>query len=129
MFTLEQIKLAHSKIKSGADFPKYIQELKQLGVSSYTTYVSDGHVDYLSENKTKLTSPPKYDPRTIEKFMNFELFIKNLKDHQQGKTDFLTFIHHCAQCGIEKWVVSINKMTCTYYDGTEKEALMENIPA
>ena len=32
MFTLEQIKLAHSKVKSGADFPAYIKELKALGV-------------------------------------------------------------------------------------------------
>jgi uncharacterized protein YbcV (DUF1398 family) len=31
MFTLEQIKQAHSKVKSGADFPKYIQEIKILG--------------------------------------------------------------------------------------------------
>jgi hypothetical protein len=30
MFTIEQIDQAHSKVKSGADFPKYIQDLKNL---------------------------------------------------------------------------------------------------
>ena len=30
MFTLEQIKQAHSQVESGADFPSYIQEIKKL---------------------------------------------------------------------------------------------------
>ena len=34
MFTLEQIELAHSKVKSGAEFPRYIQEIKELGGNS-----------------------------------------------------------------------------------------------
>lgn len=32
MFTIQQIKDAHSKVKSGADFPAYIQDIKKLGV-------------------------------------------------------------------------------------------------
>jgi hypothetical protein len=43
MFTLEEIKLAHSKVKSGADFLAYIHELKSIGLLSYTQFVSDGH--------------------------------------------------------------------------------------
>ncbi|MGB4398918.1 MAG: DUF1398 family protein [Daejeonella sp.] len=35
MFTAEQIKAAHSKVKSGADFPAYIQDIKALGVTGY----------------------------------------------------------------------------------------------
>ena len=46
MFTLDQIKSAHSKVKSGADFPAYIREIKELGVTYYEAYVADGHVDY-----------------------------------------------------------------------------------
>lgn len=34
MFTIEQIKTAHSQVKSGADFPAYIQEIKKLGDTS-----------------------------------------------------------------------------------------------
>ena len=43
MFTIDQIKEAHSKVKSGADFPQYVQDLIKLGVIHYTTYVRDGH--------------------------------------------------------------------------------------
>lgn len=46
MFTVEQIKAAHSKVKSGADFPSYIQEIKALGVTANETYVEDGHFNY-----------------------------------------------------------------------------------
>jgi hypothetical protein len=35
MFTVEQIKASHSKVKSGADFPSYIEEIKVLGVTHY----------------------------------------------------------------------------------------------
>lgn len=35
MFTAADVIGAHSKVKSGADFPKYIQEIKALGVKNY----------------------------------------------------------------------------------------------
>jgi hypothetical protein len=44
MFTLEQIKQAHDKVQTGADFPNYIQDLINLGVEDMTLFVNDGHV-------------------------------------------------------------------------------------
>ena len=52
----------------------------------------------------------------------------DLKEHQQGKTDYLTFIGLCAKLGIEKWEVYMDKMTCTYYDKAGNEILVEQIP-
>jgi len=46
MFTIEQIKDAHAKVKSGADFPAYVQEVIRLGVTRYETYVADGQTHY-----------------------------------------------------------------------------------
>ena len=51
-----------------------------------------------------------------------------LKIHQQGETDYLTFCKHCAETGIEKWIVCLDKMTCTYYDKAGNEILVEEIP-
>jgi len=48
--------------------------------------------------------------------------------HQQGKTDFLTFIKMSATFGIEKWSIIMDKMTCTYYDKAGNEMLVEEIP-
>lgn len=128
MFTVEQIKAAHSKVKSGADFPSYIQEIKALGVTHYEAYVIDGHTDYHGANQHTATVPAKYAPVAIAKTPQTDIFKAELLAHQQGKTDYLTFIKMCAETGIEKWIISMEKMTCTYYDLAGNEVLTEKIP-
>lgn len=128
MFTVEQIKAAHSKVKSGADFPAYIQEIKSLGVSYYEAYVIDGHIDYHGANNYTAKVHAKYDPLVIADSSNREKFKAELVAHQQGKTDFLTFIKMCATFGIEKWTICMDKMTCIYYDKSRNEILVEQIP-
>lgn len=128
MFTAEQIKAAHSKVKSGADFPAYIQEIKALGVTHYEAYVTDGHIDYHGANNYTAKVPAKYDPLVIAPTANSEQFKAALVAHQQGKTDFLTFIRICATFGIERWAICMDKMTCTYYDKAGNEILVEEIP-
>jgi uncharacterized protein YbcV (DUF1398 family) len=128
MFTVEQIKMAHSKVKSGADFPSYIKEIKGLGVTHYEAYVADGHIDYHGANNYTANVPEKYDPLLIAETSKGEEFKKELVAHQQGKTDFLTFIKMCATYGIEKWAICMDKMTCTYFDKAGNEVLIEQIP-
>jgi len=128
MFTVDQIKATHSKVKSGADFPNYIQELIQLGVTSYETYVSDGHTDYFGKDAYQASTTPTYNPLFVAEVSNAEQFKIDLKAHQQGQTDYYTFCKDCAKSGIEKWTVAMDKMTCTYYDKAENELLTEIIP-
>jgi uncharacterized protein YbcV (DUF1398 family) len=128
MFTVEQIKSAHSKVKSGADFPTYIQDIKILGVTSYETYVTDGHTNYYGANDYKASSSAKYEALTIAQTSNIEQFKADIKAHQQGKTDYPTFCSDCGKSGIEKWTVCMEKMTCTYYDLAGNEILVEHIP-
>lgn len=127
LFTIDQVKSAHSKVKSGADFPAYIREIKALGVTHYETYVTDGHINYHRDNYT-VNVPAKYDPLAIADTCNVERFKTELKAHQDGKTDFLTFIRMCATVGIEKWQICMDKMTCTYYNKAGNEILIEEIP-
>ncbi len=128
MFTVDQIKAAHAKVKSGADFPSYIKEIKGLGVTHYEAYVTDGHIDYHGANNYTAEVPAKYEPLAIADISKGEDFKAALVAHQQGKTDFLTFIKMCATFGIEKWAICMDKMTCTYYDKAENEILAEQIP-
>ena len=128
MFTIEQIKTAHSKVKTGADFPFYIKEIKALGVTHYETYVTDGHIDYHGVNDYTVNVTSKYEPIVIVDNPKPEEFKVELSAHQQGKTDYLTFIKMCAETGIEKWAISMDKMTCTYYDKAANKILVEEIP-
>lgn len=128
MFTVDQIQAAHRKVKSGADFPAYIQEIKALGVTHYDAYVSDGHIDYQGIDNYTANVPAKYAPLAIAGEVNDAAFKAGLVAHQQGQTDYLTFIHMCASTGIEKWAVCMNDMTCTYFDQSGNEVLVEKIP-
>jgi uncharacterized protein YbcV (DUF1398 family) len=128
MFTVEQIKAAHSKVKSGSDFPSYIKEIKSIGVTRYEAYVIDGHIDYHSGNDYTATLPAMYQPLEIADTPKTQEFKAELLAHQQGKTDFLTFIKMCAGTGIEKWKICMDNMTCIYYDKAGNEILIEKIP-
>ena len=129
MFTLSQITAAHSKVKQGADFPNYIQDLIKIGVAKYAVYVADGHGEYFGKENFELQSPAKYAALAVANEYNLTNFKKYLKLHQQGETDYMTFCQHAAECGIVKWVVNTIEMTCTYIDQQGNEILIENIPS
>ncbi|WP_421812161.1 DUF1398 domain-containing protein [Flagellimonas sp.] len=128
MFTIEEIELAHSKIKSGAEFPKYIQDIKEIGVTSFETWVTDSHTRYFGKNEFQTKSKPKYEVLSIANESDKNKFSQYLKIHQKGETDYFTFCTHCAETGIEKWIVNLDKMTCTYFDKAENEILVEIVP-
>lgn len=128
MFTIDQIKAAHSQVKSGADFPAYIQAIKQLGVTGFETWVADSHTVYFGHNHFQTQSEPMYDPLSIADSTGKAQFEKYLNIHQQGQTDYYAFCTHCAETGIEKWIVDLEAMTCIYYDKAGQPILVETIP-
>jgi uncharacterized protein YbcV (DUF1398 family) len=128
MFTVEQILAAHSKVKSGADFPNYVQDLIKIGVLYYETYVADGHTDYFGIGDYKTSSAPKYPPLIIAEQPNKKQFETDLKAHQHGKTSYPAFCNDSAKSGVEKWEVCMDSMTCTYYDKSGKKLITERIP-
>lgn len=128
MFTVQEIEKAHDKVKSGADFPKYIQEIKAMGVETFETWVKDSHTVYFGKDNYQTSSLPQYEDLEIAQVTDAEEFKTRLKGHQQGKTDYFTFCKDCAETGIEKWVVDLHQMTCIYYDAAGNEILVERIP-
>ncbi len=128
-FTIEDIATEHQKVKSGADFPQYIQAIKSLGVSHYTTYVSDGNTEYFNGDHQSVQTGSKYDILNISGNVNPENFKVRLKLHQQGGTDYLTFCNDCAVNGVKGWKMDLNTMTCAYFDKGGQEILIEQVPA
>ena len=119
---------AYAKVKSGADFPTYVQNLIKLGVTRYETYVADGQTHYIGKNKVTVQSKPKYDTLAVADTSDKIQFVNDLRNHQKGNTNYPTFCSDCAKSGIVKWVVNTETMTCTYYDKLGTEMLIENIP-
>lgn len=129
MFTLDQISTAHAKVKSGGDFPRYIQDIKGLGVVRYETFVADGHAVYWAASGDSLKSAEKYAVLAVARNGDTDAFVRGLKAHQRGETDYRTFCKQAADAGIEKWVVNVKEMTCTYYTVKGEEVLREGIPS
>lgn len=128
-FTIDEIKTEHQKVKSGADFPNYIQQIKKLGVSHYTVLVADGNIKYFDIKNNFVETGKKYDALEITENVDLENFKTRLKLHQQGGTDYLTFCKDCAENGVEGWKMDLNEMTCTYFDKKENDILEEIVPS
>lgn len=126
-FELKDIKAAHAKVKSGADFAQYIQDLKELGVKKYDTYVINGRTFYYGDNDFQVKTKPNYADLNIANISDKDRFKHYLKNHQRGQTDYPTFCSHCAQTGVEKWTVDMASMTCTYFDKQANVMLEEEI--
>ncbi|NRF37637.1 DUF1398 domain-containing protein [Pedobacter foliorum] len=127
-FTLAQIRAAHEQVKSGADFPQYIQDIIVLGVKKFETYVVDSHTLYFGVDGYQTQSGPQYEELTIAEQSSKALFTSYLLQHQQGGSDYFTFCRHCAQTGVEKWIVDLTEMSCVYYDRAGHQILVEMIP-
>lgn len=102
MFTLAEIQTIHGKVKSGADFPNYIQELKVLGVTFYEVQVSDGSTEYKGSNGFSISSQPKYEVLKVATTLDKTTFEVDLKRHQLGNTDYFQFCQDCAKSGIHR---------------------------
>lgn len=128
MFTIDQIRNAHSKVKSGADFPAYIKELKSLGIRAYEHMVSDGSIHYVGTDNFRLAAPPKWEARTVSQTASSDQLKQSLQVHQQGQTDYTSFCQQAAEAGVDKWIVDMEAMKCVYYDTNGQELLSEDIP-
>ena len=128
MFTIEQIKQAHDKVQTAADFSNYIKDLIELGVLGYDTHVKDGEVSYFGKDDFSVSTADKYPAIKIAPTANKERFIEFLVIHQDGQTDYLTFCKDAANCGIASWRVDIIEMTCTYFDASGAAIVIEKIP-
>jgi uncharacterized protein YbcV (DUF1398 family) len=128
MFTIQQLKAAHSKVKTGADFPKYVQEIKSLGLTRYEYLVKDGTTIYYGMDDYEVKANPIYPPLAINPYSSIAALKHTIAIHQQGQTDFVTFCRQAAEAGVEKWVIDTAKMLCIYYNLTGAEMVAEPIP-
>ena len=128
MFTLEQIAQTHAKVKTGADFPRYVQDLKALGMDYYDFFVSDGHSEYVATSGETIAAPAKYSEKEVAATSDTDALHHTIQIHQQGQTDFMTFCEQAAQAGVRYWRTDVSNLRCVYVDAAGNEMLVEPIP-
>ncbi len=97
-------------------------------MTHYDTFVADGNSVYYGADNHQVPTGARYAELAIAENTDAEQFKADLRAHQQGATDFPTFCKDCAEAGIEKWVIYLDEMTCTYYAPKGNEILVEVIP-
>ncbi|KQR67390.1 DUF1398 domain-containing protein [Pedobacter sp. Leaf176] len=129
MFSIEEIKASESRIKTGADFPKFIKKIKEMGVVRNDVYVSTGLSVYFDNDDYSVqTSPDEYPPSlVINDESSADKLQHALQVHQRGETDYYTFCKQAADAGVEKWIIDLIEMTCTYLDTSQNELVKEKI--
>jgi len=128
MFTLQQMKAAHAKVKTGADFPEYVKEIKSLGLNYYEFFVTDGRTIYHGADGFSINGDTIYPQKEIAIHASPDAVREIISEHQQSKSDFLTFCELVARAGVEKWVVDAQRMFCSYYDLEGNVMIEEAIP-
>lgn len=128
MFTIEQIHEAFSRVKSGADFPQFVQDLKAVGVSHYDYFVADGNTEYYGADNFMLKVDGKYPQMNVSNESSTDKLNRAIFIHQQGQTDYLTFCQQAANAGVEKWTTHMIEMTVAYLDKKGKILTVEPIP-
>jgi uncharacterized protein YbcV (DUF1398 family) len=128
MFTIDQIKAAHATVKSGADFPAYVQMLKKIGLTHYDMLVKNGQGIYFGANSFKVEGTAVYPEKIIADTASGAALKHIISIHQQGHTDYLTFCQQAADAGVEKWTTYVTGAKVVYYDKRGNELLTEPIP-
>lgn len=129
MFTQEQIKQASLKLNNGMDFPKFIAEIAQLGVTRNDVYVANGiSIFFNNEDYSVQTVPDEYPTLIINENSSYDKLAHALEVYQVGGSDYPTFCKQAADAGIEKWVIDLNKRNVRYLDMEGNEVIVEIVP-
>lgn len=128
MFTRQQIEAAYAKVKSGADFPKLVKELKEMGILSYEHFVSEGYNVFYGDEDYSVSMKMNKEAVAVANSSSSEKIKASLRVHQQGQTDYHTFCVEAGQAGVQKWVIDMEDMTATYLDKSGAALHVEAIP-
>jgi uncharacterized protein YbcV (DUF1398 family) len=129
MFTKDQIETAHNKVKSGADFTKYVKEIKNMGVKSHEVVLLDGAWIFEGTDEQVVQFKRGMENVHVSMQSSPEKFKQILSVHQKGETDYPTFCIQAEESGVERWISDFEHMTVTYLGSNGNVIDVESIPS
>lgn len=128
MLTLTQIKESAEDIRTGADLPSFVQQLKEGGVIRIDIYVVDGMAAFFWRNGDAMQTSSAYPNIDINNDDCAMALLRSIQTHQKGLFDFRTFCYEAANAGVEKWVINLDDMEVNYFNSCGSIILQEEIP-
>ena len=127
-FTIEMIKTLKNDPEIRSSFPKFVQELKKIGVNKYEYLVESGVTKYYDEHENSIFSEDDIKINFINNVSSKEKLEKAIKIHQNGETDFQTFLKQAGEAGIIRWECDLAGMNVIYFDRNSNVIIQEKIP-
>lgn len=115
------------KIQANGNFGVLVESYLEYGIVRFQTCAATAKSIYFDAEGNRV-----YDENDIFNFeigqLNVEQFKADLLDHQQGLTDFPTWLKLTAGSGIGYWIVDLEAKQCVYYDLDNNPVHTELIP-
>lgn len=127
-FTEQEIRAAYAKTRTGADFPRLIQDLKNLGIISYDHLLETGSNVFHGRGGYTVSLSNMGPSVPVSDQPNAGLLKKYISEHQRGLTNYPQICAQAGQAGVQKWTSDLNAMTCTYFDKSGRTMVVEPIP-
>ena len=98
--------------KAASNYPDLAKHLSEIGVESYTVDTASGTILYRFKAGETVLHPGTVAARAISENFNGQKTIEAIRNNQQGKTDYPTFMKEIAEAGVrfyEATLIGANK--------------------
>ena len=116
MPTLDEIQKIHDMYGHKNTLGSYLQALRDIGVKKYSTYIRDGHSEYVCSDGTIVKSQSVHDVYVISAKIDKAQFLKTMQASNDGKMDYFEMSKGFADSGIERWEFTTDDRTISYFD-------------
>ncbi|GAA3241550.1 hypothetical protein GCM10010532_082680 [Dactylosporangium siamense] len=105
----------------------YLRALRDIGVETYDSYVTDGHSEYFGADGQRLVGPAFHETFAIAETCDKEQFLQYMQRVEQGGVGYVEMSKAMADHGVEKWTFDTQRLTITYFDSAGTVLLGENV--
>jgi uncharacterized protein YbcV (DUF1398 family) len=127
MFTLEQITDIHDRLGNSDTLGAYLRALRDIGVETYQSYLTDGHSEYFGVDGQQLLGPAFHESFAIAETCDKEQFLRYMQRVEQEGIGYVEMSKALAGNGVEKWTFDTEKLTITYLDKAGNVLLSEKV--
>jgi uncharacterized protein YbcV (DUF1398 family) len=127
MFTLEQITDIHDRLGSRDALGSYLRALREIGVQSYDSYITDGHSEYFGADGYALTGPAFHEAFAVAETCDREQFLRYIQQVEREGAGYLEMSKALAGKGVQRWTFDTEELTITYRSKAGDVLLAEKV--
>lgn len=109
-------KSKHDRLGSASTLVDYLEALREIGVTTSDSYLTDGHTTYYGAAGHQISTGPPHEVFPIAPSSNKPALLEALKQHEAQTISYVEMSKALTDAGIEKWTFDTHAQTITYYD-------------